>query len=525
MPKVHRAPPGTDMTVTRPVVMDVIRQLMKKTGINLNTANILYPNELGQAIQPGSTVTHGEDDQKFPGTERVSVEVTENSYQNGTLAMAVMRSEQPFIFRDDRLNVWMRPAMSQTEVEIAFRYRAENKTQAQQWRDEMRVRMASGAPQLMHDVTYSWHIPPEYIPLLQEIHRLRELVAPYNENWETFFTNNLSQRVKKVVSQSGTGGSDLAVAETQMGIVGMFDFDTEPSKGEGSESNPTWTISFSYKFNYDKPVSCILNYPLMVHNQLLGKAFRPSVDDQPYHHGKHQKRWPKSLEALDATSTTAKLLSISNGISLPAFDEFIPASVPNNSLRIMTAMCQIDTTLDDVKYLMCLDEQLSHDFILHEDIRAYLKAEYEFANKQNLSAFLISLYLNENLQGPYIDPDTRVQSPALHMDEDLNIFMTNTPNLRQMHHVRLGLIDDFTRMPQAAQDRLREHGRAFRLMLQALGEKIMPAFVGTTGQYVSRQEYRAAMDRLNAADLNRGNREGYIFNLVQYLGVVAVSRN
>ena len=64
VPKLVLTIPETNENVTRPIILDVARQLFLATGLPENTA-IYYPGDLEKAKQLGSTINPGEDQSNF----------------------------------------------------------------------------------------------------------------------------------------------------------------------------------------------------------------------------------------------------------------------------------------------------------------------------------------------------------------------------------------------------------------------------------------------------------------------------
>lgn len=508
MPKLYLANPGIHESVTRPIILDITRQLFEATGIPATT-NILYPGDTERAKQPGSTINAGDPNfspATLPFTNRMRVVVEENYEAERMLSTAVMRPEHLPVFFDESIETVIKPVYSSQDITINFQYRAQDKNQAMRWRDEIRGRFSMGREQRLHDITYHYLIPPEFLVILEEIHRMREAVAGYGETFEQWFTKYASQRLSKLSTLGGTQES-WGVSERQMRIVGWFDFEGAPEQGEKDSDGDSWTISFGYKFKYDKPIGCDMFYPLMIHNQLI--KYRP---DQPIKLPDAQlKSYSNSAWNFGFFESGRQLLGIPDGYSVPAWDEFIPASVPVDTLRVVTALCSIDTSEGGDPQLLMSLQQLGGEVEFHPAIVRFLLKEVQNLTKPYSSPFLVNLYRNSQL----------LPHDKLRIDAGLNVYSTELLSLRNYYHVRIGLVTDLELLSDAAKTRLREDGEALALILSALGAEVcIPPILGNN--YVTRAEFTKAVGCSNREKLMRGDGQIRQFNTVQSLTIEAI---
>lgn len=490
MPKIFLTTNGVQESVLRPVVVDILRDISKATGLPENIS-ILYPGDDEVAIQPGSALSDVDIDPNLPFSSKLAVQVDELYNAERLLTTAVCVAENLPVFRDDALQVILHPAYSEQDVTINIRYRAKDKTLAIRWRDDMRMRVSMGRAQLLHSVQYHYLIPEEFIVILKEIHRLREAVAGYGETFEQWMSKYASQRVSQVSTFDG-GQMAWAVAETQARIQGTFDFETAeaPVKEDGGDA---YTISFAYKFKFYKPLGAEMSYPLVIHNQMI--KYRPSNEDLPYRTETKQIAYSLSARNFAGLERGKRLLGNSNGYAIPPYDEFQPQSVPVHTLRVFTALTSIDTAEGaNPRFLFNLT-QLGEQWELHTAITRLVHKELTWLVKHRQSIFHLSLFEGFDLR----------PAESLSVDADLNVFLTFDPDLRKYYHVRFAIVDDPSLLNDPAQQRLREDGEALNLIFQALG--VTTPIPIMTGNYVSRADYQAALDILNAGKYMLGNRQ------------------
>lgn len=509
MPKVLLPVPSVNESVSRPVVLDVVRQLLESTNLPASTP-IIYPGELEKNQQVGTNLSPDNTPNILPFDERITIEVEENYEMERLLSTAVYREENQFIFRDMALETYIKPLYSSQEITINVRYRALDRTQANRWRDNIRSLVSMNRDVLMHTLSYHYQIPPEMILILQEIHRLRENVAPYGQNWDTYFGLYATQRASIITTLAGTVPA-WAISEKQLRVVGWFDFEGVPEVGGRENDGESWTIGFAYKFRFEKPIACAMSYPVMIHNQLLDEKYRRFVADMPE---KHERSYNLTTGFLTEFEKGAQLNGIPSGYAIPAFDEFYPSDMLPDTTRVFTALTSIDQ--NDPLYLFTLTELGTFDF--DPEVLEFLKGEIPYLTKPYFSLFNISLYSQHDW----------LHYSNIKIDSNFRVTSSKPLDLRKYHHVRFSIVDDWTKLSKDALDRLRKYGKVVIKCLEAIGyngeipTELIDAIYAGNG-YVTREVMRGiinVMDRLDA--LRKVDYEKrYCFNTVGVLFVQA----
>lgn len=513
MPKLVLTVPDVDQSVLRPVVIDITRQLFAITGIPENTT-VFYPGDMERAAQPGSIIGKpGGDINTMPYTNKITVEVDENYEQDRILSSAVYRPENLFIFRDDRIETAIKPVYSTTDMTLTFHYRAADKASATRWRDDIKARISMMRDVRIHSLSYAYLIPPEFLVILKELHRMREAIDGYDEDYDTYFRANATQRASILTTQVGTQGM-WAISETQMEVVGFFDFDGTPDKGSKEDEGDTWSISFTYKFKYDKPIACAMFYPLIIHNQVVDQAFRPDAAvDTPE---QHVRTYSLSASNFHSFEKGVTLIGVPQGVAIPPYDEFIPGSVIPYTLRIFTALVTLDLETDgDITNLMSLDDL--GDIEMHPSIIEFLQTEALYVTKARQSIFGLQLYRGIDL----LPPESVMLTTLLTVRSLVEL------SPRDYHHVRLSLFTDFSQLTAQALDRAREHGTALRLILDAIDPSLaqkglLPPIL--SGDYITKTDLQKAIDEILRARLAEGDRQIRQFNTVENLIISATIR-
>lgn len=441
MPKVTLEVPETYDNIVRPVVMSVTRDLIDKLALP-NDTRIRYQGNAERLIQRGSALDHTDNDPvSFPYDGRVRVDVEESYLEERTLNSAVMGRENNVIFSDPNLMTYMRPIYTASQMVISFRYRAPSKGEALRWRDSIRRRSTQGMQALIHEVDYHYAIPRALLLILEEIHTLRERVAGYDQTLEEWYRDQFTHRRTNLTNLSGTQ-SLLAIAEKQIGVQGWFDFVAEPENAERTKEGEAWEVGFNYTFQYDKVTGVFMDYPIVIHNQLLSTKF---VNTEPVYDLYQQPRRPSfsgHLSELFSPHARRAYPRI-EGVTIPHYDDWMPRN--NGQFRTIDVI----TTLNGVDFdnpHKLLNLRDFGEFRLDEGILAFMKRHRKDLTNYLDSVFHLTFYRGDLVQ----------RGDSIVVDEDLNVLSTDPLNPRDVHHFRVSIVYSLSNLTPDAAKVLRE---------------------------------------------------------------------
>jgi hypothetical protein len=516
MPKLIVPLSDLDQLVTRPIITHVVEQIKVQTQLPKDTI-VWYPGEDGSTYQPKTPI---QDDPNYVQPEgsmqanrmgtnqQVTIDVVEEFDSNYTLTGVLFKPEYPFLFKDPALGVFMKPGYARTTVTMQIKFRAQSETQSMNWRNLMRQRIIGQADVRIYDLTYSYYVSPTYLTILQELYALRENIAGYGDTFDEYVRAHLVPKATQISDLAGNAANlRWVIPETQIRVPGWWDFDGYPERGQRDEKSGTWTSTIAFKFSYDRPYTQVMFYPLMVHNQLIPKKWRPDM-----------RSW-ESRHPNPGYSLTAKALlpfegnlsrvpnPITEGYRIPWFDEFVPQTIVPQTKNVIQALISIDQS--NPQALFSLKDMGS--FVLDKDIQAFMVGEAPYMTQVGQSVFSLVLY-----QGNMMATDS-----ALSVDSDLNVTTTWNLDLRQVYHIRLALHYDLCGINPAAQQRLQQHCEAARKIIDALDGriKLRPGLpVCLPNDTMKRSDYLLMNSIINARKSRDGQGNSY---LPSYLGTVA----
>jgi len=516
MPKLVLPLPDTYSGISRPIVMSVIRALNFITEINPDTP-IYYNGHNNIAAQFNSTTgaLAPFDSAKFNHFQKVKITVTERPEESDLLTQRVFQHDALLCFWDKPLRVEAKPVYSKTEFVVNFSFRAADKQAAQAWVDSMRSRIAMGRVEHTHQADYEFGMPYEYFMILKEIWRLREAQAGYGQTFPDWFHSCLADKATILTKADGTEPF-LVFKETQMNFLGAFDFSgaAEATKvGDGAQ----WEISFDYKFHIDKPIQMVLNYPQIIHNQLLDEKWRGNNTDVAYSRmmadRSHQQR---SFDVLRMLNNY--YFGTFEGVRIPYFDDWHPLyNQPDYTQLFQCAVC-IDPQNPREIWNLSVFEDFFANLKLEwtDDFLAYVKAQGHRLFTRTQSLFLVNV----------IEDQHWLSADQLEINQDLLITTKTDRDLRKTYHIRVYVLHDLTKLSKQATDELLQKPEICLPILEAIdptlpGKGLMPGVIGD--RLVVRTEYLDAIKSANTSN-KKYTRGGQLLRLNVGLMTVVTHR-
>lgn len=487
MPRTATEVKETIESITRPVTYEILRQLYPLLNLPGKTS-LMLPGMVESVPNVGSTLGYDGDPNRFKYKGQLQVEVTELPIEDEVLTIAVQRLEHEPIFHDPLLAVRIVPIYSATQLTLSCVYRAPNRVMAQRFRDEALMRTGQGRKESLHEFHYHYSLPDGYMELLRVIHRMREEVEPYGEDFDTWFTNHITKRATNLTTQIGTQ-SLVAIAEHQVTAFGWFDFLAAPEPAVKDQDTGPYNLSFTYTVNYDKVIGCTIQWPLMVHNQIIDEAYRhtPNASGTQINPDRRGIRPSVSRKALNHfVDQHLPYVRRNQGFVIPEYDDWIPSGVHPSTASVLTAMLEVN--LDDRREILSLYEL--GDYEIDPEILLFLRTEAPWLNIYGESVIHLTLYRDG-------DP---IDDGSLIIDEDLNVRSRIDLNPRERYHLRIELITDLTLLTADAMRRLRLNGAVCLKIIQTLQERLtggtsLPPLIG--GQVVGLTDLLKWADAIN----------------------------
>lgn len=454
MPKLYLPVPEVDKSMTRPVVLDIIRQVKDITGIPKETKE-LFLGSARTGLQEGSTA--GADitnNTKILSSAQLAIEVAETYNEAYFGTVAINQVEQPVCFLDDELGVVLKPIYTTRQFEVSVQYRNPSRTKAMQWRDDIFMHVNQMRDVNLHSAKYHYQIPNSFFALLKEIHTLRENVAGYGQDFDQYLRTHLTPRATTITTLNGDKAA-LAITEEQMRIQGMFDFSEAPQKEQmGGEAN-VWMSEFTYKFSLDVPTGMAVHYPAIVHNQLIDEKFIPEPTEDDKKHIKIFAHSLKSLNYFEVPYTMDRYAKPNEYRHYPEYDDWYPDNHPPEMRMLYSALCQVDTSTPK---LICNLKDLGEYVIDEEILKWLMQGEYKYLTKPYKSILHLTYYRNSHL--------TNYKHSSV--NANLDYAYNEDLSLRDIHRMCISIVEDIHSLDIEFLRRLKRNPSVMRKLLKTI---------------------------------------------------------
>lgn len=490
MPIISYPTPDIYQMITRPVIVSIVKQIIEGTGINQDIF-IEYAGEHTQTPVWRSFISNDPIDvnhsSRMPFYEKIQVETEDNPLEEFILSTPVDYPDNKKIWEDKALGITLSPFYERSEVTINFTYRTPDKGSATRWRNAMRRRFKIKFTDMSMIAHYNVIIPRLLVYFLHNFWKMRENIAGYDQSWDEWFNTNALQKFVTLVMQNGSE-PELAMDETQLDILGNFDF-TTPPKEDRNEDGSCYTISFSYKFRFDRPNGFILKYPLVIHNQMVPAKLRPA---NPHRYDPHAVlgNASQSMSRYDVIMQDmgVKRDSLLGGHLVPWFDDWWPKSGYHNLSPLLQLLTRVDA--DDPTKLIDLEELRSAGLKFSDTTHEYLVREHRYLNRHARSAVHVAVYVNDDL----------LDSSAYYVTKELVVRLRSTPDMRNVYHVVIFLINDLFGLCSDAYDRLVHFPDAADEILMTLEPTLKDCLPKRLGnKLIPRDEWQKAVCKINTS--------------------------
>lgn len=455
MPNIYLTIPEVEQAVSRPSILKIVQQVQELTGFP-NTTKTMFAGDIRTQQTAGSGIADTSRHPRFDNEVYNYIEVEEDHDLMSINTTAVGRKEHIPVFFDEALGVQISPIYSSVNVSVNFVYKSPSKTDVLRWRDQIRMKISAMRDINLHKIEYHFGIPVQILAILKHIYDKREAVEGYGITFEQYVKSYASDRLTLLGDLAGKNAR-IAITETQTRIVGIYDFEGLPQKPE-REDTGNWSVAFTYKFTYDRPMGLQMKYPIMVHNQLLDEPY--TLYELPFD---KQEIVPKSfsysmnaMHAFENDTVMNSVRQIDPLIRIPSYDDFVTKHKTVGYAPTLSVLVNVE---DDKQTLFNLKELGDYD--IDPDILEFIeKSEFPYICKQFHSMVYLSFYRDQFL----------TNTEQLTCDSALTIKSVQPLNIRKQHRVRLNICTDLRMLKPGAIQRIREYPKALAKIIASLNE-------------------------------------------------------
>ncbi len=468
MPLVSVEIEETYRSVTRPILHDVIAKLMQKWGFGQDNTRITMMGETESIPVTHSTLNNQGSRQRLDTDATILMEVTENYDPSSSPRQPRLASEAAPIFVDPILGIWITPCYRRMKTEISITLRWPDRVKAQVWRKSLDARMKAWDPIDQYQCNYHTPIPNGIIGVLHQCYLMREMNHGYNDTEGEWLKANFNPRYT-LLSNQNDKGHQFAVRESQIGILGYYDFDQDGTPViESMNGGTIHQTTFTYQLYYMRPEHFQVRYPVSIHGQLLPDEWQR----MEYAHGIERylrlyDRPSVALADLSFNSQSVQPWSQLPGIPIPYFDDWV-------GYRLLASMQSI------LRILLSVDAANPRDLInweqlggiaIHPAAITFMKGRHHALSTPYDHVFYINLYQYDDIIGlGHVITDGILDSKH---DSDLNP--------RYQYHTTLDIVTDPFMLTEAARRQLFDYPEFASLYKEIVDERIWERFVAIYG--------------------------------------------
>lgn len=328
MPTAYFPLQETNRSILSASYYKVIKQLLRQTNIPYGTLIAMHKGmEINRTDNETNLSSHTA--QNLPSTaarRKVIVDISEEYNEDALGTTAVSYRDNPPIFVDPQIDLSVYPVYVSTDITFKISYTTPSKSEANQLRDDLRVKLSQMRNIAHHEVEYDILVPAGVQDLIADSHVLKSRLHP-GELGEYFYTF-ATRQAYMLTDTANKENAHLAVRERQVRIVGQFEFSPMPEAVEESNDTNTYRLTIPYKFTMQIAKGMCVSYnPIVCNRPMPSKYLQWVVDSKTQGREEYSRNltYTHSLGALSHFEAHRQLdYRINNKLplNLPLFDEF-----------------------------------------------------------------------------------------------------------------------------------------------------------------------------------------------------------
>lgn len=454
MPNVLIPLPDVYESVSRRVMVSVLQQLAQTMRLPGETQILLPGSSEALPMNGGSFGDCGGHPLRYPTDSRLMVRFNEEADEAYVYTNTIRKNEWLPIWADPDRGISIRPVYRYMTVTATLEHTSNNKTTAQRWLDDMRIRVSTLRAELYQTLQYHYAFPTPCLELLKHIHATIEASeAPLGLTLDEYIDQHMIYDHTIATTLVNTHGKRV-IPEKQVDVLGWFDFTVTPPEPErDSEGGGSYTASFSYIFHYNRPTHVHCKYPMLIHNRPVDERFRAKL--------------PLYLVPQPIVRTSATKGAFEQQLSLlhhntipyihwPLQDDWVPKLRPSTRLTFFSGLLRIRSSNQrSVINLASLGEVQFTPYFLEY---FYHQGDKLFDHLQ--SFFEFNLYENELERN---DITLRFEPGTLKVVADRDLDLT------KYYHIQIGLRRNWHSVSNEALETLRHYPTVAYWLLKALG--------------------------------------------------------
>lgn len=339
MAKVNVAIKQTDLTVSRSVARNIVKDIIEYTGFPKDAEIILDNKQGGPRMLSGFANPCGHT-LRTENRNYVFTTLTERFTEEGIVYDRRPNDRAKRIFADDDIGVSMWPLYSEVQLELAMRFRTRDLSTMTNWTRALRLVDGLRSMVRYHNIKYDYSLPDSFMDYIIDVHKMTENQAPRGKSLKEFVKEGFNEGLILRQNLSGTH-KEPVINEVQNNLTGLTV--TEQSYNGIEIEDGIYELQLSYRIDYRQVVGVQLVTPILIHNAIIPERymeawFKPLHVHEPF--GFVPKGWiPEKL----ANGDFERFYKGDGGARLIPFDDYFPTEPRDGVATVFLAPIMLDS--------------------------------------------------------------------------------------------------------------------------------------------------------------------------------------
>lgn len=449
----------TDQTLSRAIVQDLCRSIIKKTGFPEHKTTIhitsgtsskrSLKNAFDDCYQDGVRTKYG---------NFVFAEYEDNFTDTSLMYSRIGPSYQKPIFVDPPLGVAMHPVYAESKLDFTLRFRVNDRSRLNHWVNSIRLKHQLTELVSEHNIRYDYSIPMIAMDFLCHVWDLRESQAGYGDDFIEYLMEHMSEGFQHRSNLNGSHKEPI-INEMHMSKVAAVNDSAFYNEVEIDEG--IFEVSMPITLFYQRIIAVKITYPATIHNRFISRDWidRFLPREALVEHLGYDAPLRYSPQGYLKAQKTG-FFNLGDGGSRPIeWDDFFP-NYPNPNTQTVS-LFPIAVDEDNPTYLFNLKE-LSDDH-LPDGVIPYLEKYWEEHNENDKAVIQIELYSvgGEELRH------------WVFVDSELNLTTRHPMDIRKRNYVRIAILKDLAKATPIHSRQLLSDPEVFIPLLKIYDESLV----------------------------------------------------
>jgi len=436
---------GVDESVTRPLVIQLTNDIKHLVGLHKEVVTIYDTKEI---------VRKKGKDGVLETTNTIHDECVVVKYQEDTTAgmeishKPIQDNTEPF-YHDEDIGATFAPIYHDRTMELDIEIYSKSKDSVLAMINRLKIANINDDLARLHTFKYYYTVPRWNLKLLKHLNDLKNLRHPVDGQIEidSYINNTFDDRIELENTLDGDiSKSEIAILENQTELEGYITTAIHDITPVREDDSVLWSISITYKIQYEKPILVHATYPFLVYNTLVNNDFRKFRDTTTK--GTINAIRHRSTKSLYRTMDKDSIYQPRKHnaiLHIPSLDNhFTIKSTPRFLSRIFSIMVVVD--IDKPRELFNINKIPRYplkesviDFIMAESVHGYSSKLYD-------SLILFELYKDGVKINTGVVINTEGMMTAL---QDMDIKST--------YRVVISIVNDLSYIRPTSQTRIKNY--------------------------------------------------------------------